>query len=180
MAVRRRHIQGLADKILLTQAVRHAPVDVEKVAKTLGVDVHFEPAADNLSGFLLRHKQRAIIGVNTNHAENRQRFTIAHEIGHFLLHDHDEIHIDRNGCGITLRLRDDQSAKGEDDHEREANLFAAELLMPARFIELDVASFLKDEPNLLDDDVLVPLAKKYKVSTQALTFRLANLGYVQI
>jgi Zn-dependent peptidase ImmA (M78 family) len=50
--------------------------------------------------------------------------------------------------------------------------------MPAAFLEEDVASL--EGPNLLDEDVLKPLAKKYGVSTQALTFRLGYLGYVQL
>jgi len=75
-------------------------------------------------------------------------------------------------------LRDAESAKGEDNDEREANLFAAELLMPAKFLTEDVKSI--DLDLLSDSTVLDSLATKYKVSGQALTFRLANLGYINV
>jgi Zn-dependent peptidase ImmA (M78 family) len=65
---------------------------------------------------------------------------------------------------------------GVDDDEREANLFAASLLMPRRFLEQDLEA--EDYVNLLDDDFLSDLARKYGVSTQALVNRLKNLGYI--
>ncbi len=50
--------------------------------------------------------------------------------------------------------------------------------MPAKFLEKDLEGVTLD---LLDESgVLEKLAKKYKVSTQALTFRLANLGYIKL
>lgn len=180
MAVRRRQIRASVERLLLSNHVDSAPIDVEQLARSLGADVRYEPADDNLSGFILRNrKQRsALIGVNSNHHPNRQRFTIAHEIGHFLLHDTEGIHVDRSDCGPVVRRRNEESSKGEDDDEKEANLFAAELLMPATLLEEDIASL--EDANLLDDDVLKPLAKKYEVSSQALAFRLAYLGYVEL
>ncbi|MGH9720702.1 MAG: ImmA/IrrE family metallo-endopeptidase [Bryobacteraceae bacterium] len=59
-----------------------------------------------------------------------------------------------------------------------ANWFAAELLMPARMLERDLRG--KNLDLLADDDFLETLAGKYKVSIQALTFRLANLGYIEL
>jgi Zn-dependent peptidase ImmA (M78 family) len=68
------------------------------------------------------------------------------------------------------------SSKGEDNDEREANLFAAELLMPAKFLREDLEGV---ELDLLGDSkFLTDLAKKYSVSLQALTFRLTYLRYI--
>lgn len=179
MPVRKRHIRGLAERLLLANNIRSAPVDVERLARSLGADVQRQPADDNLSGFIIRNRKQQVIGVNSNHHRNRQRFTIAHEIGHLLLHDqHDDIHVDGNGCGIPVRKRNEESSKGEDDYEKEANLFAAELLMPETFLEQDIIDL--EESNLLDEEVLAPLAHKYGVSSQALVFRLVNLGYVRL
>jgi Zn-dependent peptidase ImmA (M78 family) len=69
------------------------------------------------------------------------------------------------------------SSQGTDEAEREANLFAASLLMPKEFIEADLAS--EDYFDLLDDGFLQNLARKYGVSAQALVNRLKNLGYIQ-
>ena len=114
---------------------------------------------------------QAIIGVNKDHAPVRQRFTIGHEIGHLLLHDHDEVHVDRD---FRVRMRSGASSQGTDRDEMEANRFAAELLMPLRLLRDDVESC---EFDLTDDDELRSLARRYGVSSQALAIRLNALGY---
>ena len=76
-----------------------------------------------------------------------------------------------------MRLRDDASSQRTNDAEREANLFAASLLMPREFLKADLAS--EEYVDLLDDRFLHGLARKYGVSTQALVNRLKNLGYIQ-
>ena len=184
MPVRIKHIRSLAERLLANNGVRSAPVPVEKLAVSLGARVQKEPADDDLSGFLIRDLvgHRAIIGVNSNHHPNRQRFTVAHEIGHLLLHEGEKIHVDRTGQVFQVKLRSGESAAGTDVEEIEANAFAAELLMPVGFLRLDLAP--QSALNLLDEDVLdrvlKPLAKKYGVSPQALTYRLGHLGYVQL
>lgn len=180
MPVRRRHIRATVERLLMSHRIRSAPVPVEQLAKALGVQVHYQPAEESLSGFILRDhaKRQTVIGVNSTHHVNRKRFTVAHELGHFLLHDLDHVHVDRADCGFLVRHRNAASSSGDDDHEKEANLFAAELLMPVSFLQEDVESL--GDIDLLDDGVLVELGEKYRVSTQALTFRLANLGYVQL
>ena len=67
-------------------------------------------------------------GVNSLHAPVRQRFTIAHELGHAVLHAREGIHLDQ---AFRLRFRDQTSAMAIDPEEIDANSFAAELLMPA-------------------------------------------------
>lgn len=177
MAVRRKHIRSLTGRLLVTHEIRSAPVEVREIASALGIRVQYEPAEDELSGFLLRDlsRQKTIIGVNDRHPENRQRFTIAHELGHFLLHEREKLHIDRR---FQVNLRDGKSSKGESEEEKEANLFAAELLMPVQFIQKDLVAV--EALDLENDATIADLAKKYEVSTQAITFRLAYLGYTQL
>ena len=91
------------------------------------------------------------------------------------LHAGEPVHVDKANVAYRINRRDEQSASGQDDSEREANLFAAELLMPARFLEKDVAAKGID---LLDDTAVNELANKYGVSAQALTFRLMNIGLI--
>ena len=87
MPVRRKHIRSLVEKLLTEHEVREAPVDVLQMAKRLGLEVRKEPAEADLSGFLFRNEGNgtAVIGVNSNQPPNRQRFTIAHELAHYLL-----------------------------------------------------------------------------------------------
>jgi len=181
MGVRRKFIRDLAEKLLAEHYPSEAPVDVAGIAEHYDIEVKLERVDDDLSGFLYRDDTgHAIIGANRNHHENRRRFTIAHELGHYLLHEAERVHLDSRASGYALQLRSPESATGENVNEREANLFAAELLMPAKFLAKDLRAHNVD---LLDDDqnalkMLKSLAKKYKVSVQALTIRLNNLGYI--
>jgi Zn-dependent peptidase ImmA (M78 family) len=101
-------------------------VPVERIAKAEGISLVLKDVEGDISGFLLRRDDGSpVIGVNSHHPPVRQRFTVAHELGHYLLGDEDSLHIDRE-----LRLRSNLSSQGVDSDEIEANLFAAELLMP--------------------------------------------------
>jgi Zn-dependent peptidase ImmA (M78 family) len=182
MTIRRKYIRELVQKILQKNQIIAPPVLVTKVADGLGIEIRYEPAEEELSGFLLRDvkSNRAVIGVNTNHGENRKNFTIAHEIGHFLLHEGDVIHVDRANAGFRVKLRSDEASKGTNIDEIEANLFAAELLMPVAFLKKDLSEI--GNLDVQDDKVeaaLQEIAKKYRVSTQALIFRLINLGFIE-
>jgi Zn-dependent peptidase ImmA (M78 family) len=174
--VRRKHIRSLVQRLLAEHHVRAAPVEVADIAKAMGVEVQETPAENDLSGFLYRDRKRkrAVIGVNADHHPNRRNFTTAHELGHYLLHDFNDVHVDRE---FKVWLRNDASSQGTDIEEKEANLFAAELLMPAHFLAKDVEEI--GTIDLINEEVLQELASKYGVSTQAMTFRLAYLGYLQ-
>lgn len=174
MAIRRAKIQTIIENLLAKNNIVEAPVPVFKIAKSCGVKIVSDSLEGDLSGFLYRDKNRQVIGVNTEHSSTRQNFTIAHELGHFLLHDQEQLHVDHE---FRVRLRNDTSSKGTDEAEREANFFAAALLMPKKFIDKD---FGKEEyVDLFDDDFLSTLARKYCVSIQALVNRLKNIGYIQ-
>lgn len=178
MAVRRNKIRKLAEALLRSYRIESPPVPVERIAKGEGLAVRKQRNADSeISGFLYRSSTRSIVGVNLSHAPVRQRFTVAHELGHFLLHagSSDEVHVDR---GFDVKFRDDLSSQGTDPEEREANLFAAELLMPRRFLEENLAE--AGELDLVDDEFVQDLAKNYGVSVQAMLFRLTNLNYVNL
>jgi Zn-dependent peptidase ImmA (M78 family) len=110
--------------------------------------------------------------VNSNHHPNRQRFTIAHELGHIMLHRaklDSTVLIDKNRNFIP---RDPVSAEGTDRFEMQANAFASELLMPERLLKQVLSESAGD---FHDDEYLKSLAKKFKVSLAALQYRLARL-----
>ena len=146
-----------------------APVPVEKIIKKRGIRVQFSPLDQELSGMALVKDDVSIIGVNALHHPNRQRFTMAHELGHHVMHrPHIEgtAHIDR---GFAILLRDTVASQGTDRMEIEANAFASELLLPKHLLEphVDVDGF-----DLDDVDHLQSLAKRFKVSLSALQYRL--------
>jgi Zn-dependent peptidase ImmA (M78 family) len=112
----------------------------------------------------------AVIGVNSMEAPTRQRFTIAHELGHLLLHKDEDLHVDER---FPIAFRNPKSSQAIDDKEIEANQFAAELLMPEEFILKDLKG---KDLDIEDDDLVAELAAKYEVSTQAMTIRLSRLA----
>lgn len=172
MPIRRFKIQKLVSELLDEFEVAEPPVPVRKIARGRGARMFLEGQEGDLSGFLFRRGKEIIIGVNTHQAHVRQRFTIAHELGHLLLHDLGELHVDN---GFMVRLRSGVSSLGLDEDEMEANRFAAELLMPTRLLKEDLEG---TELDLTDDETFRSLAKRYGVSAQALAIRLTGLGYL--
>jgi Zn-dependent peptidase ImmA (M78 family) len=76
-----------------------------------------------------------VIGVNPAHHLNRQRFTIAHELGHYFLHEGLEEHVDQN---FRVEWRNADTSRAVNWQKIQANRFAAELLMPTSFLEDDL------------------------------------------
>lgn len=168
----RAQIRDSVEALLRRTETTTAPVPVERIARHLGAQVTYEPFEGELSGLLFREEDHIVIGVNASHPKTRQRFTIAHEIGHLCLHSNEDIHIDRI---YSVHMRDEKSARAVDPKEIAANAFAAELLMPTEMIRRDVRSSVVDYE---DDEVIRYLADLYAVSLQAMTIRLTNLGYI--
>lgn len=167
-------IQISANKLLQLASANEPPIPVERIARLRGVQVRYVPFEGELSGLLYQENGRIIVGVNALHAKARQRFTIAHELGHLELHSQSELHIDRN---FHILLRDEQSSQAIDPNEIEANAFAAELLMPKAMLERDLSGQVVDYE---DDEMLRNLANRYKVSLQAMIFRLTNLRLIDV
>jgi Zn-dependent peptidase ImmA (M78 family) len=124
---------------------------------------------DDVSGFYQNQSGREIIGVNSLHPPVRQRFTIAHELGHAVLHAREGLHLDQ---AFKLRFRDATSSLAVDPEEMDANRFAAELLMPAE----EVIGLLEDGLDVNDDPAVRQIARHFGVSQQAMTYRIVNLG----
>jgi|SRR5579885_229560 Zn-dependent peptidase ImmA (M78 family) len=162
-------IQQTVEHLLRRNRITKPPVPVERIAENEGLDIRIAPYEGDLSGALVRTDGETFIGVNSQHHPNRQRFTVAHELAHFFLHKGMRLHIDKN---IWVNWRDDESSKAVRWEEIQANQFAAELLMPTAFLMRDL-----NKIGRLDDDRLVQfLARKYRVSPQAMDIRLNSLG----
>ncbi len=164
--------RDVAKEVLRQSKVERPPVPVERIARRLKAEVRYEPFDGELSGMLFREGGRVIIGVNASHPNTRQRFTIAHELGHLRMHDERHpIHVDR---GFPVRRRDVTSSQAVDVEEMEANGFAGELLMPAAMLERDLEG---KDLDYEDDELTRWLANRYKVSLQAMAVRLATLRF---
>lgn len=163
-------LRELAAKTLVRCGAENPPVPVDEIAKQLGAEIRYSPFDGELAGMLVRGDAgQIVIGVNSLHHINRQRFTIAHECGHLLLHKGKDVHIDRT---FRVNKRDEVSSQAIDPDEIEANRFAAELLMPYDMIMNDLVEY---EIDMESEQELKALANRYQVSIQALTHRVTNL-----
>lgn len=164
-------IRQQVSRLLRECHITSPAVKVEDVAHYLGLVVIKEPFEGDVSGVLLQKASKSIIGINSMHSSQRQRFTCAHEIGHYLLHKPTEPHFDRK-----VLLRNTVSSTATDAKEIEANRFAAELLMPYSWLTKDLSNPAHDD---LEDRGLEKLARRYDVSLQAMTVRLSSLGLLK-
>ncbi|WP_092252891.1 ImmA/IrrE family metallo-endopeptidase [Bradyrhizobium sp. Rc3b] len=151
-----------AHRIAQSRGLRGIPFDVEGLATSVGIQVEYLPLADDISGFLRRRNGEWLIGVNSLHHRNRQRFTLAHELGHYFLHRDIGNFEDR-----ALFRRELQY----DRRESEANAFASKLLMPETEFRTVV---------LAQRASLETLARHFGVSPAAAKFRAEALGEERI
>jgi Zn-dependent peptidase ImmA (M78 family) len=146
------------------------PIPVHELAALLGAQIVEERLDKDMSGLLFRQPGRIVIGLNETHPPVRQRFTIAHELGHLVLHPGTNVFLDRR-----VNFRDQTSSLAVDRDEIQANSFAAELLMPAEMVlaECQRASNLG---TLMTSGFVADLATIFDVSSEAMGHRLTNLG----
>ena len=148
-------------RILKELNVDKPNINLKRVAKSLGATIKYVPLDDKLSGSIFIDRNEAKIAVNSFHHPNRQRFTIAHEIGHLVLHSQqlqNTIHVDKK----FQMFRNEKSSRGTDLLEIQANSFASELLMPTFLLEDIVGNMTID---MDDEDTIIKLANRFKVST---------------
>ncbi|MCX6785137.1 MAG: ImmA/IrrE family metallo-endopeptidase [Candidatus Komeilibacteria bacterium] len=149
----RNKIKTILDKL----EIKEPPIPLEKITTFFGLAViNYPKFPDSVSGTIIKDDDLLAIGVNDNHAKVRQRFTIAHELGHYILgHDVDKI-------------LDDEFDKSS-DKEKEANSFAGELLIPHHMLESD----LKNQIWTIKD-----LSQRYQVSEQVVTIKLLESNLI--
>jgi len=81
--------------------------------------------------------------------------------------------VDKTNQAKQVYMRNEDSATGEIKQEREANAFAAAILMPEDMVYTELR---KHQFDLNDEEALQKLADLFKVSLPAMTYRLSNLG----
>ena len=148
------------------------PVDLVALLKKLGISLNVSPL-ESMSGFAYQKDGRKVIGVNQGDGAHRQRFTIAHELGHMLLHANSDVLFDRKNDFVYFR--DGHSSTGQNVREVEANAFAAELLMPSSDLR-DRISKIGGVDLMADEHNVKKLAKHYEVSFMAMSVRIDSLA----
>ena len=161
-------------EILNTHGQNVPPIDPVAIAHGLGFEVRSAQFRDpNVSGVLRRDAAgaRPQILVNRSDSPVRQRYTVAHELGHAILHkDEESDFVDRErDLSALFRLCDEPVQEQEQERRRreiQANMFAANLLMPRELVQ----QVLSDTEDIGD------IARIFQVSRAAVGYRIANLG----
>ena len=174
MSLKKIHYQAKIQDILEKNSIHSASVDLNQIAKTEGISIHKRPMNDSVSAALdLRDAYNPLILVNSSHSQLRQRFSIGHELGHYFLdHNRGSVHVDSK---ILFRRKD--SDKDDRKKEREANQFAAELLMPSSWLMKELIDEQGNEHSFWEkEDFISELSHKYQVSVSAMAIRLEELN----
>lgn len=151
------------EKDIITPFLGDVPVKIATMARALGIEVKSATLRPRISGQLQRSTDSSSgfrIRINRHEAGTRKRFTIAHEVAHYLLHR------DFIGDGIEDSILYRSSLS--DTREAEANRLGAQLLMPKE----SIVRVLRELGGRATPDVARIMAARYDVSEAAMSIRL--------
>lgn len=174
----KQEIENKAALLLMEFDIYEPFVPIEKIVKGNKINIIHHDFDDEVSGVLVIKDNVATIGVNKANSLERKRFTIAHEMAHYILHwnpvsnSNQEVFVDKD-LFMKFRNTKNEYSKEEVRIEQEANAFAAALLMPKHFIEDELNK--TEYQKLQEPDIIQKIAKRFKVSEPAMTYRLTNL-----
>jgi Zn-dependent peptidase ImmA (M78 family) len=165
------NLEDKAEQTLRDTDTLRAPVPIHLVAQRLNLGTEALPLGE-FSGMMIVRGNRGAIGYNSAHARVRQRFTIAHEVAHYVLH----AGVDgkaRLFADKHVMFRTDEDASAERNRENvEANRLGSALLMPKGLVLKEISD---RDLDLDDDNAINHLAKYFWVSPALIANRLLNL-----
>lgn len=150
-----------AKKVLEANFINEPPVLAEQVARNYGLEVkycHFKPEYNDVAGFI---DSKGVVIVNAQESAQRRNFTIAHELGHYLLG-----HLSNPEYGVLYRRPIGETPKNP--IEQEANCFAANLLVPSDMLH----KYIRNFPFANNQQ----LGNIFGVSADVIGYRRQNLG----
>ena len=130
----------------------------EVLEERLRLDVDFSPLPEAVDGVCVSVGDRALVLVGSSKPSSRQRFTLAHELAHYLVDDLDPLYVDERGV------------RARSVAEMRANAFAAHLLMPEPGVRAAIDGFTDDAERA------VRVALTFGTSVSAAAYQLGNLG----
>ena len=144
----------------MVEYTQSAPVNLDGMAKAMGLKVTESPGLpDDVLGKIEREGQSYRITINAHHAPRRKRFTLAHEIAHYILH--------RSLIGDGVTDAGMYRSRLSDNTERQANNMAAGLLMPAPLMERAYREGVRS---------IDAMADLFNVSKESASIRMRSLG----
>ncbi len=151
-------VRGYIDEYLT-----ELPVKLGAIARRLGVKVLLSTLPRGTSGEIRQQNGEFVIRINRHEAKHRQRFTLAHELAHFLLH---RGRVEAASCwseNVLLRAQNQPM-----QIEYEANRLASDLVIPSAQLAEVTAEY--SEP--MTPEVITDLARRFGVSTAAMEIKL--------
>lgn len=165
----KQEIKRYAEMFCEDHNVNTYPVPIVSLCRKLKIQVFQKYLPSHVSGFIVIQKEPfqdcetgRVIVVNLSDSAARQRFTIAHELAHYVLHreENSELYAHRD-AGETGGI------------EQEANIFASNVLMPEELVK----DALEKNGNPLNRQIQVEIiAQEFAVSRDAANVRLNQLG----
>lgn len=152
-----------AEKSIILKYQNEFPVKVGTLAKELGVDVKISTLTAGISGEIRLVDNVVVIKVNRHDVKERQRFTIAHEIAHFLLHK------DKISDGIVDDIL--YRSRLSDELEQQANRLAADIIMPWALIKKSLEKINADKA----EEKIEIVSKLAEVSLTAMKIRFGKI-----
>ncbi|HEO1804982.1 TPA: ImmA/IrrE family metallo-endopeptidase [Acinetobacter baumannii] len=157
----------------------NAPIDIESIILGLGVRIREDSSLNNgIIGKITFEGEVPVISINPkeNTYNSRRRFTLAHELGHYVLHSKESKREFIDMSETMFR------SEGSNDFEVEANHFAASILMPEGILITEALSIVEDfrkSGGFTQDEFIRKLALKFHVSIQSMKYRLINLDILE-
>jgi Zn-dependent peptidase ImmA (M78 family) len=141
-----------------------------KLCNNFNIEIYDSNLDSNVSGAIYHDNNIWEVFVNESHHPNRQRFTIAHEFGHYVSYvnnSYSKTYLDTQGNVTDVMYRKQECNSEEEKMEQEANLIAARLLMKE-----DIMNKLIRENREISD-----IAKQLRISVEAVSYRIKSFGY---
>ncbi len=177
---RKKELEKISSQVLFNNDMYKIPVNLLKIANNNGITVYdadFDKLGNkNVSGAIRYIDGKFSILLNKEETEERKRFTLAHELGHFFLDNEvlksSKIHVDTlyriNPEYSYVAHKIDQDAQAKLTSESEIDYFAGALLMNEMLLKKVFQMEHSTEK----------LAKLFNVSYSAMTVRLDILGLI--
>lgn len=171
-------VKKKAEDFCNKNGINSYPVEIVRICKENGLKVFEEYLEPDVSGLIVvdeknwsKYDTKQFILVNLAESAARRRFTIAHELAHFILH--------RNGNQLYAHRDMSNEGSVRSSIEQEANYFAANVLMPEALVREKVDDLKNEIWGTLPNFVLVrEIADNFAVSESAAEVRLRQLELI--
>lgn len=165
------------ESILEKNGITAPPIGIISIARNMKFDVFSVQFKDkNVAGLMLDSDEKVglfdsqrVIAVNKDDYTTRRQFTVAHEIGHFVLHCNDQ-------SNFYERYLGEDADTDNKELERQANFFAACLLMPAKMVRKLYQEYKMVTPVPTKSDFADQISEVFVVSPNAASRRIEELS----